>query len=215
MSTIVKCVNGHFYDAEKAKECPYCVRQEENRERIIRSLPENHVVRISDKGLGEDRTVAMPVDGELYLNNGPAGLASISVEGISAAEDGVTQSIFCKAKGTAYVTGWLVGTAGPVKGRDYRIMHGKNWVGRTYNMDICIAEGIGIAAVNQCAIVYDGKGNQFFIMQGTGTTTYLNGELVKKPERLKLGDEIKMGDCTFEFIPFCRDGHVWEVEDIC
>lgn len=215
MSMIVKCVNGHFYDAEKSKECPYCVRQEEKREMIIRELPEHPEIRIRDEGLDEGRTMAMPADREVFLQHGTTDPGAGRVRGISAAEDGVTQGIFCKARGTAYVTGWLVGTGGPVKGRDYRIMSGKNWIGRSYNMDICIAEGAGIAAVNQCAVVYDRRGNQFFVMQGAGTITYLNGGLVKKPEVLKLGDEIKMGNCTFEFVPFCREGHVWEVEDLC
>ena len=165
-----------------------------------------------------DSTVAMPVDGEIILGGG-RGIASypgiFPVAGISAGQDEVTVGIFNKSLGTGYVTGWLVGIDGPVKGRDYRIMHGKNWIGRTYNMDICITEGADIAVVNQCAIVYDGKGNQFFIIPGMGTTTYLNSELVGKPEKLKLGDEIKMGNCTFEFIPFCREGHIWEVEGLC
>ena len=215
MATIVRCTNGHFYDADKTKNCPYCIKKEENRERIIQALPEHPGFVVDDVGLSEDHTMAMPANGEVFIGKaGTDGERHVQrVAGISAGEEGVTRSIFSKPLGTAYVTGWLVGIEGPVKGRDYRIMHGKNWVGRNYNMDICISEGDGISVINQCALVYDGKGNQFFILQGNGTTTYLSGELVREPKLLQLGDRISMGNCVFEFVPFCRDGHVWEVED--
>ena len=210
MATLTKCVNGHYYDADKSKDCPYCRKQEEEQRRISRTLP----IRPNGPGTWQEDgpTVSMPVPGEVKLDRGtyakPRGR-----RGIPAGEEGVTIGIYSPQMGTAYVTGWLVGVEGPVKGRDYRISHGRNSVGCSHQSDICISEGTGIAENGHCIVVYDGRGNQFYLAPGNGTITYRNGELLREPVELSLGDRIGIGDCTFEFVPFCREGHVWEVEE--
>ena len=213
MSTIMKCPNGHFYDMDRTKECPYCKSQEEERQNLKKLIPDHPYFGVSGSDIGEERTVAMPVFGQDEISfNGSRGGSKAA--GMAAPEEGVTIGIFNnRYKGTAYVTGWLVGLSGPVKGRDFRITHGYNWIGRSYNMDMCISEGTGMAENKHCAIVYDGKGNKFFITPGSGTITYRNGTILDNPSPLVLGDTLKMGDCEFEFVPFCREGHVWDQEE--
>lgn len=212
MATIVRCVKGHFYDADRAKECPYCVKQEKEQKIIVRSFKGESSEQRGNPVVEEAPTVAFSSEREIVITS--ADRENAKKRGISADKEGVTISLFSKGVGKAYVTGWLVGLEEPVKGQDYRIIHGKNWVGRNYNMDICISDGEEIAMVNHCALIYDGKGNQFFILAGNGTTTYLNGTLVQGANELKSGDQIKIGNCLFEFVPFCREGHVWEVENL-
>ena len=211
MSTLVKCVNGHFYDADKSRDCPYCRSIAEERKRISVRLSDHPVVSADDEGIGESVTQAMPAGdgGSTFLPGG----GPMRQEGPGVDDDGATVGMFSRAMGTNYITGWLVATDGIVKGRDYRIYHGISWVGRSYNSDIIIHEDAGIAEWKQCGVVYDGRGNHFFLLPGQGTTTYLNGEVLEKPMPLLSGDVINMGNSKFEFVPFCREGHTWDTED--
>lgn len=211
MSALVRCENGHYYNPDE-KECPFCRKRREETERMRKTLPTYSNVWQGGDEDSDGKTMAAPVEGQVNLGGGlgrgPSGMA-----GISAGEEGPTIGIYSKSAGNAYVTGWLVGVKGPVRGRDYRIMHGKNMVGHSYNADITINEGEGISEIGHCTVVYDGKGNQFYLVPGNGSLTYLNGSLLGEPKELSLGDRIKLGNCEFEFVPFCREGHVWEEEE--
>ncbi|MCC8104047.1 MAG: FHA domain-containing protein [Clostridiales bacterium] len=132
------------------------------------------------------------------------------ISGISAGDDLVTVALFSGRRGNAYVTGWLVSVEGPEKGRDYRIRHGMNWIGSSAAMDIVIYGDPSVAAVRHCSIAYDRKDNRFFVVAGTGTVTYMNGGILTGAQEIKLGDEIGIGQSKYEFIPFCREGHIWE-----
>ena len=202
MAIIIKCANGHFYDADKSKDCPICAKYGENREVVFidRSVPQPV---FQDSQIGDDVTVAKLSDQSIFISGkeGP-------VQGISSDGD-VTIGMFQKATGRAFITGWLVGTSGPVKGRDYRIYHGINWVGNSYRADIIIPEDIYIEPNKHCGLVYDGANVDFYLIPGQGTNTYLNGELLTSQKKIYPYDEIFMGKSTFEFIPYCKEGHVW------
>ena len=210
MAKIVRCANGHFYDSEKKKVCPYC--QKINKEKIEIQKWEQDIphFQYQTQTINDEITQAMPVYREKNIISLKDERASTL--GIKASDEQLTQAIYKGHLGTGYVTGWLVCIKGPSKGRDYRIMHGMNWIGRGMNMDILINGDTEIAYDRHCAVVYDGKGNQFFIVQGQGALTYVNDEIVEETRKLELGDVIKIGKSTFEFIPFCREGHVWDAE---
>jgi len=55
------------------------------------------------------------------------------------------------------VCGWLVCVEGPRRGKDYKVMEGKNFVGRADDMDIQILGDNKISRRNHCVIVYDEK----------------------------------------------------------
>lgn len=209
MASIMKCVNGHFYDAEKSRTCPYCEKQA-NEPVINRRLEfyPGGMPEFSAEESDDSKTVAMPATQDFVHIGGEGRQGGTQV--IGADEEGVTVGFLSKATGTAYVTGWLVGKTGPVKGRDYRIYPNYNWIGRSFGADVVIREAQNIAEKQHCAVVYDYKSNRFFLSPGMGTTTYLNGDLLDGPKQLVLGDEISMGGLLFEFVPFCREGHTWE-----
>ena len=213
MAKIIRCANGHYYDFDKGAACPYCRKTQADRVTISNG-PGSYSGSDENENM---KTQAMLIrDGQTIMigsgNEDTLPFATEKLHGLDAPREYRTNGIMRNTAGIPYVTGWLVGIAGPVKGRDYRLIHGKNWVGVSGSNDICIREGSDIAWERQCAIVYDGKGNRFYVLQGTGTTTYLNGELVGVAQELKVGDEIAMGDCTFIFIPYCSEERVWEVQ---
>lgn len=207
---IVRCANGHWYDMEKYSDCPYCKNNNSEESSMLSgNVPQ---FGVSFESMNEAATVALAVGGGAVEIVGAAPMGKTPVMGMAAGKEPVTTAFYSRQRGTAFVTGWLVGRGGPVYGRDYRISFGKNWVGKSLSMDICIMEDTSIAP-KHCAIVYDGKSNAFFVALEDGAITYLNGEMLSKSHRLSLGDEIRIGNSTFEFVPFCREGHIWKEEN--
>lgn len=200
---LIRCENGHYFDLNKYTSCPYCRKKENETSLLQQKLSQVPAFKITAGNLNEAVTEAKPVHRLSCGTDEGTGFAA------SAGQDSVTVGYFSSRSGTAYVTGWIVCTDGPQKGRDYRIGHGINWVGRRPDMDIYIREDPDIAAERHCALVYDGRGNRFYLLNGKGNT-YLNGNILEQSELLKAGDVIEIGRSTFEFIPFCREGRTWE-----
>ena len=192
---MINCKNGgHLYDADVYRECPYC---KEIREREKSYYSEVNVVIDSpwmyqDRGFhsqGKDPETERSPRGPVIMNE---------------AED-VTVSFYQKRS----VTGWIVGLTGPVKGQDYRIIPEKNRVGSAGNMDIRLPENSGVERSGHCEIVYEPRGNSFYIQRGSGAV-FINDQYLTEDQELKIGDIIQIGNCTYEFIPFCREGRKWD-----
>lgn len=109
-----------------------------------------------------------------------------------------------------FVTGWLVCTEGPEKGRDYRLRYGFNKIGRSYEMDVCIFEDEEISRNTHCCLVYENRSNRFLLVPGQGTLTWFEGELVEEPREIVSGERFQIGSTTLEFVAFCRKGVTWE-----
>ena len=108
------------------------------------------------------------------------------------------------------VCGWIVCIAGPRRGRDYKIMAGKNFVGRADDMDIQILGDNKISRRNHGVIVYDEKQGKTVILPGDSNgIVYLNEEAVYVPTPLGEYDVIEMGESRFLFIPFCGEHFMW------
>lgn len=200
---IVKCDRGHFYDAEKFKECPFCSsasgygNYDDPFASGYSGEDDKTIAQFQNKGLDDEHTIA--------LNSGMGnGKMSSGVAG----ED-VTIGIFSSFKGQSLVTGWLVCVEGVERGRDYRIGSGWNWVGRAYSNNISIRDDMDVADQKHCAVVYDNKSNRFFLADGGHALAYINGELLNDSCALKSGDIIEIGNSKFEFVPFCREGRTW------
>jgi len=108
------------------------------------------------------------------------------------------------------VCGWLVCVEGPRRGKDYKVMEGKNFVGRADDMDIQILGDNKISRRNHCVIVYDEKQGKTVMLPGDSNgIAYLNEEAVYVPTTLKQYDVIELGGSKFLFIPFCGDHFKW------
>ena len=128
---------------------------------------------------------------------------------VGQTETEVEESLFLKEENP--VCGWIVCVAGARKGKDYRIMAGKNFVGRADDMDMQILGDNKISRRNHCVIVYDDKQGKTVMLPGDSNgIVYLNGEAVYMPTQLQQYDVIEMGDSQFLFMPFCGDHFKWE-----
>ena len=110
------------------------------------------------------------------------------------------------------VTGWLVCMTGSEQGKDYRLHTGKNFVGRSTAMDVVLIDDKTISREKHCSVVYDPKGNVFYVSSENGNLTYVNNVMIESPVKLMSGDQITIGETKLIFISFCEEGRTWESE---
>lgn len=109
------------------------------------------------------------------------------------------------------VCGWIVCISGPRQGKDYKVVSGKNFIGRSDDMDIQILGDNKIARKNHAVIVFDPKKKETVLLPGDSNgLVYLNEVAAYIPQQLNPYDLIEMGDSKFLFVPFCGEHFMWE-----
>ena len=240
MSNLIKCANGHYYDADKNKSCPYCSEGAQKKKDIVMQGD-------MSADLDDVKTVAMNISG------GKPGRRSIKIPKVSGQivtppadlwkqreikedqkeelvhditevlhavkplpveqDEEKTVALNQFSTGVEPVTGWLVCMSGKDRGVDFRLIRGRNKIGRDIMMDVSLRHDMTISRKEHCSIVYDDRSNQSFLVPGNGTLTYYKGEILRQPQQLKSGDEIDIGETKFVFISFCEGGRVWKEEE--
>lgn len=130
--------------------------------------------------------------------------------GIKSADENVTVA-FDEISGVRPVVGWLVCTAGPEKGRDFRLHANRNKVGRSPDMDVCIGKDERVSRVNHFSVIYDARHDKYFASMGDGQEIVYHNDMPLSPAATLLngGDTLELGDTTLVFVPF---NHKWEEE---
>ena len=109
------------------------------------------------------------------------------------------------------LTGWLVCIDGVEKGKDYRLHEEYNYIGRSPKMDVCIAGDGSVSWERHAIIAYDREERMFFFAPSSGGSIVRhNGRAVLNNVQLKGGDQLKIGNSTFLFVPFCGEHFQWE-----
>lgn len=193
---VVRCDKGHYYDDVKFNECPHC---KDGLNKIRKETYKDDIEKLKTEAL-ETREL----DNEKTM--------PIQIETEAAANSDKTIGVYSMEMGTELLTGWLVCIKGPARGRDYKVYHGWNRIGRDYSMGICIPEDKSISAHNQAAIVFDNRYTKFYIVNEEGSLTYLNNNHVLESTEIKTGDLIKIGESELIFIAFCTEERKWESE---
>jgi len=141
----------------------------------------------------------------------PGTLASSAVDSSPNRQTpAVTRALHQEPSGISPVVGWLVCVEGPDRGQDYRIHAGKNSIGRSRNMDIAITGDDSISRERHATIVFDPKGNAFWVQPGDASgLAYLNNELVHSPTPLKPDDVVELGRSRLVLVPFAGERHGW------
>ena len=186
---IVQCKHNHYYDDQRELSCPYCAK--------ISANP------VSEDGIAEQMTsyFATPFeDDDVQLTE---------AYGDNVDEYEKTIGIFTYETQNELTAGWLVCMNGYMKGKSYPIHIGRNFAGRSLEMDIVLTDDARISRTNHFSIVYDPKSVTYFLVAGTGQI-YLNGKAVVDTCELKESDEVQAGESKYMFIPFCKEGRVWD-----
>ena len=186
---IVQCLYNHYYDDKKNSSCPYCEKMQ-NAVTGAEELNEKLTSYISPADADED----------IQLTEG---------YGESVSEFDKTIGIFMDESHNLLTAAWLVCVEGSEKGKSYVIHSGRNFAGRSLNMDIVLSDDLSIAREKHFSIVYDPKSIVFYLVAGAGHT-YVNGDAVLEERTLEEGDILVVGNSRYIFVPFCKEGREWD-----
>lgn len=111
--------------------------------------------------------------------------------------------------------GWLLAISGPMCGKSYVLVEGRNSVGRSSSNKVVLPTDDGISRNAQVYVVYDSEENVYMVTPGEGSAiARLNGK------RLDMAADLKQGDCislskktTLRFVPACDDSFQWPSPD--
>lgn len=179
-----QCDNGHYYDESRFDSCPYC-----------------------QENAGVGKTVA--------ASSSTVGKTVAAVPGGSVpdADRGKTVGIIKKKIGIDPAVGFLVCISGPHRGEDYRLVAGRNFIGRAAAMDVALADDDTVSRESHALVTYDAKHNRFSLSPGQGRgITYCNDEQVEMVRPLAAYDVIEVGKSRLLFLPLCNEQFQWNEE---
>lgn len=123
-----------------------------------------------------------------------------------------TISYWIKETAIAPVVGWLVCISGSEKGRDFRIINERNFIGRSEEMHIQIPNDINVARKNHCSISYNPKQRIFVLSPGESSSlVYLQGKALYETKQIYSQDLIEIGENKFIFIALCGENFDWNI----
>lgn len=130
---------------------------------------------------------------------------------IAGDDDGKTVSLYQTKKGIDPVAGWLVCIEGEDFGGSFTIKSGRNFVGRSREMDIVLHGDNSISREKHAVILYEPKRREFIAQAGESRELfYLNDEVVLNPVRLKQYDILTVGNTRLMFFPCCGENFGWD-----
>lgn len=229
---LVRCSNGHFYDADKSAQCPHCAAGG-----VGMANPQFGGMNMGNPGFGStsDETVAYEnaVQGDYgYTTDDTAAAPSlgstfnsqIKTEAAPSAvkpqpqpqrfqsddDDPVTVR-WTEGMNKEPVVGWLVGLNGEIAGESFEIRTGKNFIGRGDNMDIIIKGDKRVSRNKHAIVIYEPKNKMFMVQPGESRELfYLNGNVVLNTEKIELYDKLYIGETELLFIPLCGENFSWD-----
>ena len=181
-----QCDNGHFYDEARFESCPYC---KEN------------------TGIGKTMAAADIGKTVAAFPGNPAAAAA------TAFDSGKTVAVMKKKIGIDPAVGFLICIEGPHRGTDFRLVSGRNFIGRAAAMDVSLPDDDTVSRESHALVTYDAKHNAFSLSPGQGRgITYCNDEQVEMVRPLKAYDIIEVGKSRLLFLPLCSQQFQWSEE---
>ena len=200
--TLVKCPNGHYYDSSRfGNNCPHCGMS-------------------GAASIGADQTTvplnipdapqpANEVTEPLTVSQ-PANVTAPTVSDDDRTLPVTADMLDGMVEKPAPVVGWLVCTDGVNKGTDYRLHQGRNFVGRSPEMDVCILGDNTVSRSSHAIVVYDPRSNVYLAQPGSSKELfYVYDKLVLNPVELKTMDLLNIGDTKLMFVPLCGEQFHW------
>lgn len=198
-NALVQCPNGHYYNAARHASCPTCAQE-----------------------AAEGMTVTAPVDGVMPPNCpgenalGSFGHTEAPVSdrglggGVSPFQPTIIGGDLSVEGGPEPVVGWLVCIEGPMRGNDYRIHGGYNYIGRELG-DIRIGGDQQISRQNHAMVAYDDEAGVFYVGPSAGRNLIkVNGKTVLNAMEVHNYDVISVGTTKLMFVALCGEHFDWK-----
>lgn len=110
------------------------------------------------------------------------------------------------------VVGWVVCIDGPLRGTDWRIHAGYNYIGREVG-DIHIQGDSQISREKHAMVAFHNKNRTYYVGPAEGRNIIeLNDEPVFNATKLNRHDIITVGTTKLMFIPLCDEVFAWDQE---
>ena len=212
---VVKCNNGHWYDSNVDLVCPHCKREQgklalklNDREEDDKTVSFQDIageLEDLDKQISASATSAKQVD---------IGEFDFDLADMDELDDDKTIALgfFGVSEEIQPVVGWLICIQGEERGKDYRLHSGKNFIGRSPKMDVAVVKDMAISREKHASIVYDPKGNGFYLAAEEANLVYINEELIQSARPLQENDKVRVGETEFVFVPYCKEERKWQEE---
>ena len=192
---MVQCPFGHYYNAALHASCPECARNVGASGNAARGAAPGSGTFTPTEAPGGPFPGTVPVDGG--AEGDPFGYTVIGgdLHGPDQLEP---------------VVGWLVCVEGPMRGLDYRIHAGSNYIGREVG-DIHIAGDMQISRQNHAMVAFDAEEQSYYVGPSAGRNLIkVNGKTVLNAMELHSYDVISIGSTKLLFIGLCGEKFRWE-----
>lgn len=225
-----------FYDASRDEVCPHCNGVPETPpQEEIKVTKENIYSHSEDEPVVENKVeeVVEPKEEKVVETKAekvpeeeatPEFVTPVSIsEAVKKADsvqsndaleryaDSKTVAFYNLSNDVEPVVGWLVGLKGEYKGVSFSLKSGRNYIGRSLNMDVALAKENTVSRDRHAIISFDPKQRKFFIEGGESRgLTYVNGGLLMSFKELNMYDVVSLGACDLMFVPLCSERFSWE-----
>ncbi len=230
---LVKCSKGHFYDGDKFASCPFCAESSApagGGDSVTVSLPSggsNDVTMALSSGSASAEPVTQAsysMDSEPMTQKSSMPETAVSFSDVmqnaqsyqampdddnrtvSYYSQKITQPVMKEP-----VVGWLVCTKGKYFGQSFTLKSGRNFIGRSANMDVCLDGENSVSRDRHAVIIYEPRERMFIAQPGDSRELfYINDDVVLDNVVLKPYDVISLGKVDMMIIPCCTKEFAWE-----
>lgn len=223
---LTKCKNGHYYDADKYSSCPHCGNNSNAEDDVTVNMEQTSYSKtaggsqsVTSWTFSPASTGAAPAQVTPLTPSSPSGgpiplnQAVSAAAGSSAAsmDDDKTVSYYGGTLETEPVVGWLVCIEGKLLGKAFELKNGKNFIGRSPQMDIVLEGDANVSRDRHAIVTYEPKGRMFFAQPGEARELfYVNDQVVLMNVVLNDRDVISVGKTQLMFIPLCGPEFSWD-----
>jgi len=227
---LVKCSRDHYYDGDRFATCPHCSGGG-------LSVSEDPVTIAMPSGGFDNVTIAVNpgTPKEMVLRNeddDPVTVKKENAENLTvpdwsevmnraqnlqpaSGDEGETVSYYSQKITRPVlrepVVGWLVCTAGKYFGQSFSLKSGRNFIGRSTGMDVCLEGENSVSRERHAVIVYEPLERVFIAQPGDSRELfYVNDNVVLDNVVLKPYDVISLGKVNLIMVPCCTSEFAWE-----
>lgn len=227
-----KCEKGHWYDGNKYNFCPHCSNmtdyEEMDRtvatsigngydntptEAIMQNINLQKEMNELTEPLTQEPQPAWNPQNKMdaQSNLQPGWNLQNKIADLQEEEQDLTVGYYSEKMKVNPVVGWLICLNGDNRGRSYEIKSGRNFVGRSADMDIVLEGDQTVSRKKHAILVYDAKSGKFIAQPGESRELfYVNDEVVLSNVELNSYDELLVGKTQLMFMALCSEKFNWE-----
>lgn len=215
-NNLTQCPQGHFYNAAVYSSCPYCSGNGASSNSFTETIDFAHTDDFGQEG-SFSPTIDPMADPTMNPTMEPAGgYRTQSAQRPNSSNPFSNPTIIggdtAQGNQTEPVVGWLVCIDGPVRGNDYRIHAGYNYIGREMG-DIHIQGDLQISCQNHAMIAFDSSEGIYYVGPSAGRNLIkVNGKTVLNAVEIKNYDIISIGSTKLMFVALCGPHFGWNKE---